>query len=98
VPKLPLAYGLFGGLYASPAVIHDFLCREKVMLRQIADRVFLEAMRVQNAAELTWMESNGADEEEMTDRKAGLEGQSQAMYAAVRAYSALRRLPGSAAA
>ena len=92
VPKLPLAYGLFGGLYASPAVIHDFLCREKVMPRQKADHVFLEAMRTQNAAEIAWMALNGADEEEMTERKAGLEGQSQVMYAAVYAYSALRRL------
>jgi hypothetical protein len=62
------------------------------MPRQKADHVFLEAMRTQNAAELAWMASKGADEEELTERNAGLEGQAQVMYAAVYAYSVLRRL------
>lgn len=40
-----LVGGPFSGLYLKPAVIHDNLCRMKKILRKLADKVFLRAMK-----------------------------------------------------
>lgn len=45
VPRLPIAYWLFGGKANAPAVIHDRLYRWGDVARITADRVFNEAMR-----------------------------------------------------
>ena len=47
VPRLPIAYWLFGGKADSPAGIHDLLYRWPFVSRIMADRVFNEAMRVE---------------------------------------------------
>ncbi len=44
VPRLPLAYLLFGGTVTEPAVIHDYLYATGDLSRRLADAVFLEAM------------------------------------------------------
>lgn len=46
VPRLPLAYWLFGGVARQAAVVHDFLYGQGELPREQADRVFLEAMSV----------------------------------------------------
>lgn len=45
VPRLPLAYLLFGGVITEPAVIHDYLYATGVLSRRQADAVLLEAMK-----------------------------------------------------
>lgn len=47
VPRVPIAYTLFGGKAHHEAVIHDYLYRTKphICSRPQADRVFLEAMK-----------------------------------------------------
>ncbi len=37
--------GPFSGLYLKPAVIHDNLCRTKIVSRKLADKIFLRAMK-----------------------------------------------------
>lgn len=44
VPRIPLAYLLFGGVVTEPAVIHDYLYTTGEISRRLADSVFLEAM------------------------------------------------------
>lgn len=44
VPRLPFAYMLFGNTGHAPAVLHDWLCRNEVVKRKIADKMFREAM------------------------------------------------------
>jgi hypothetical protein len=80
VPRIPLVYSLYGGKYFRSAGIHDMFCRFGAIPRNIADKVFLEAMRVENEEEL---QATGNDPE----RRANLEGQALTMYAAVRAGS-----------
>lgn len=48
VPRLPLAYLLFGGVADEAAVIHDFLYSTGAVSRKVADAVFLEAMQACN--------------------------------------------------
>lgn len=84
VPRLPLAYALYGGRYFRSAGVHDLFCRYGAVPRDIADKVFLEAMRVENAEELAFHLANGADKDEMKAHKARLEGQALTMYAGVR--------------
>lgn len=43
VPRLPLAYLLFGGVADSAAVVHDFLYSTGLVSRKLADDVFAEA-------------------------------------------------------
>jgi hypothetical protein len=45
VPRLPLVYWLCGGRANKPAVVHDFLYTKGIVPREMADAVFLEAMR-----------------------------------------------------
>jgi hypothetical protein len=45
VPRLPLAYWLFGGLADEAAVVHDFLYSTGLCSRKQADEVFAEASR-----------------------------------------------------
>lgn len=40
-----IAWGLFGGRAMRPAVVHDYLCRQRVFRREKCDDIFLEAMR-----------------------------------------------------
>lgn len=88
VPVLPVMYSLFGGRYARPAVVHDYLCRQGYLRRETCDKVFLEAMRLENALELATMNDSGADRDSVAERAAELEGQTYSMYVGVRLYSA----------
>jgi hypothetical protein len=81
VPRLPLAFALFGERYARSAGVHDLLCRNRAIPRNIADKVFLEAMRVENEEELASLDG---DEDDLRNRRAVLEGQALTMYAGVR--------------
>jgi hypothetical protein len=47
VPRIPIAYWLFGSRANAPAVIHDRLYRWGDVPRLTADRVFNEAMRAE---------------------------------------------------
>lgn len=47
VPRLPLAYLLFGGVSEEAAVIHDFLYSGGKVSRAQADDVFCEAMKAE---------------------------------------------------
>lgn len=89
VPRGPLIYAEFGNRYHRSAVVHDYLCRTKAVPRDIADQVFLEAMRTENAEAL-----EGLVGEELEARKAALEGRAQLMYAAVRSYSVVQDMWG----
>lgn len=90
VPRVPLLYANFGNRYHRQGVVHDYLCREGYIKRSKADRVFLEAMRVQNADEVAALQMAGEGADAVADRKGALEGRAQAMYAAVVIYSKLR--------
>ncbi len=46
VPRIPLAYMLFGGVAKQAAVVHDYLYSRKDINRKDADNTFLEAMKV----------------------------------------------------
>ena len=84
VPRLPLAFALYGGRYGRSAGVHDWYCRNGAIPRKVADKVFLEAMRVENEEEIQAMIKSGASEEEVSERRSALEGQARAMYAGVR--------------
>lgn len=45
VPRLPLAYALFGNTNHKAAVLHDYLYTTKPSSRKTADRIFLEAAK-----------------------------------------------------
>ena len=45
VPRLPVAYILFGDVVHAPAVVHDYLYASKEIRRDLADAVFEEAMQ-----------------------------------------------------
>lgn len=45
VPRLPFAYWMAGGTASRAAVIHDFLYVTKIVTKDVADLVFLEAMK-----------------------------------------------------
>lgn len=51
VPRLPIAYALFGDIAHAPAVIHDYLYSETDRDRAECDAIFLEAMQV---AGISW--------------------------------------------
>ena len=84
VPRLPLAFSLFGFRYSRSAGVHDLFCHNGAIPREVADKVFLEAMRVENEEEMEALFASGADEEELKDHRARLEGQALTMYAGVR--------------
>lgn len=88
VPTLPLVYAQFGGRYMRPAAIHDYLCRMGWFKRNRIDRVFLEAMRLENHLEIETMRKCQMGEGEIAERAAELEGRAQMMFAAVVMYSA----------
>lgn len=88
VPRTPLMFANFGNRYHRPAILHDYLCRYEAVPRDIADAIFLEAMRSQNADELRAMAAAGATDDELEERHAAIEGRAQMMYAAVALYSA----------
>lgn len=46
VPRLPLVYLVAGNTAHKAAVVHDFLYQTHACERELADRVFLEAMEV----------------------------------------------------
>lgn len=46
VPRLPIVFMLVGDKAHLPAVVHDYLYRYAVVQRKVADKVFLEAMKV----------------------------------------------------
>ena len=60
VPRLPIAYWLFGGKADSPAGIHDLLYRWPFVSRIMADRVFNEAMREEGKTIFTRWPMTGA--------------------------------------
>lgn len=88
VPVLPVMYSLFGGRYARPAVIHDHLCNQGYLRRELCDKVFLEAMRLENALETSAMRDSGADTDTVSEKASALEGQAYSMYVGVRLYTA----------
>jgi hypothetical protein len=45
VPRLPFAYWLAGGIGDEAAVVHDFLYRMGMVPRDLADKVYREALR-----------------------------------------------------
>lgn len=47
VPRMPLAYWLFGNTAHKSAVIHDWLYQTQIFSREASDLVFLEAMAVE---------------------------------------------------
>jgi hypothetical protein len=47
VPALPLVYWLLKGHTNYAAVVHDYLYESKAVSRREADRIFLEAMKVE---------------------------------------------------
>jgi len=50
VPRLPLAYLLFGGVGDAAAVVHDYLYSTQQVSRKMADDVLTEAMKVSGVA------------------------------------------------
>ena len=50
VPRVPVAYWLFGDVAHEAAVIHDYLYSTASVPRRIADKVLLEAMEVTGIA------------------------------------------------
>lgn len=40
-----IAWGLFGGRAMRPAVVHDYITRQRMFPREKCDRIFLEAMQ-----------------------------------------------------
>ncbi|KRB73434.1 DUF1353 domain-containing protein [Noviherbaspirillum sp. Root189] len=46
VPRLPVAYLLFGGVGDAAAVVHDYLYTTQEVSRKVADDVLAEAMKV----------------------------------------------------
>ena len=46
VPRLPLAYLLAGNTAHRPAAVHDWLYSKQMYEKKIADKIFLEAMKV----------------------------------------------------
>ncbi len=87
VPRLPLAYAAFGNRFHRSAVVHDWLCRTRAVDRDVADKVFLDAMRVEIEEAATYQRSTGADDEEINEYKAKAEGAARTMYAAVALYT-----------
>jgi hypothetical protein len=83
VPRVPGLYAAFGNRYHRPAVVHDWLCRDKKVKRETADKVFLDLMRAQNDEEIAMLREIGEDDDEIAARKAAVEGRAMAMYAAV---------------
>ena len=51
VPRLPVAYAIFGNVANAPSGIHDYLYSETDYARSDCDAVFLEAME---AAGISW--------------------------------------------
>lgn len=49
VLRLPVAYAIFGDTAHAAATLHDYLYRYRVVPRQLADDVFLEAIRSSTA-------------------------------------------------
>ena len=45
VPRVPIAYMLFGDRAHREAVVHDYLYQRHTVKKSIADKVFLEAMK-----------------------------------------------------
>ncbi len=86
VPRLPLMYAVAGNRYHRAAVVHDYLCRSRQVRRDRADKVFLEAMQLQNREEIVQMAADGR-QDEIEDRKVALEGRAQGMYVAVALYT-----------
>lgn len=87
VPRLPMMYALFGGRYATPAVLHDYICRQRLYARPKCDLIFLEAMNAQNEAEIQAMKDAGIDDDEIAEQHSRLEGQARAMYTGVAFYT-----------
>lgn len=88
VPKAPLIFAMFGGRYAMPAYIHDYLTRYRRFKREKCDLVFLEAMQCQNDMELDAMWKAREDWDVIHEREKALEARAQAMYSAVALFTA----------
>ena len=46
VPRIPIIYFFFGDRAHREAVIHDYLYQSHITTKKIADKIFLEAMKV----------------------------------------------------
>jgi hypothetical protein len=87
VPRFPLIYANFGNRYHRSANLHDSLCRTKVIPRDIADKLFLDAMHSEIAERVEELRNSGESEEDIHEFEASETGRAQTMYAAVRLYS-----------
>ena len=87
VPKVPILYLLYGGRYPRPAAIHDYLCRQGYVRRELCDQVFLEAMQLENIIEIDAMRRDGADDEQTDERARLIEARAQQMYFGVSLYT-----------
>lgn len=82
----------FAGRFTRAAGVHDYLVEH--IDRKKADRVFLEAMRVEIDDEVAAMKEAGVDDDEIAETKCALEGRAQMMYAAVALATKLSRIFG----
>lgn len=48
VPRLPYVFALTGNRASMPAVLHDFLYHNDLVTREVADRIFYDAMTALN--------------------------------------------------
>lgn len=48
VPRVPIAYWLFGDRAHREAVIHDYIYQTHMVEKKVADKIFLEAMKARN--------------------------------------------------
>jgi hypothetical protein len=47
VPRIPLAWWLFGGIDCASSVVHDFLLEKTETEKEICDKVFLEGLEAE---------------------------------------------------
>jgi hypothetical protein len=87
VPRVPLIYANYGNKYHRSATLHDSLCRTKVVPRDVADKLFLDAMQSEIAERIEELRNRGESEDDIHEFEASEMGRAQTMYAAVRLYS-----------
>lgn len=46
VPRIPVVYSLTGNTAHDAAVVHDYLYQTHIISKKLADKIFLEAMKV----------------------------------------------------
>lgn len=46
VPRVPFIYDNLGNIFPRPALLHDFFYQSKILKRKTADKVLIEAMKI----------------------------------------------------